>query len=166
MQYDHFSIYGFEVEYPEDWRVELNPKSEKKTGEVTFHSPERDRMFVFWGVLEEAKKKYASLDEHVERTIERVKKSRGVNSVEIVERKELEINGHRAIFAHLKATSIQGFLQRREVSQELWSSHLYCEQTARYFVLHEEPSSDERSKEHADIFEHIQKSFRCHTKHI
>ena len=167
MQYDHFSIYGFKIEYPKDWRVELKPKSEKETGEVAFHSPERDRMFVFWGILEEAKKRYASLDEHVERTIKKVKKIRGVNSLEVVERKELEMNGHRAIFALLKATFIQGFfLRRREVSQELLSSHLYCEQTARYFILHGSPRSDEKSTEHADVFEHMQKSFRCHTKHI
>ncbi|NIW13592.1 MAG: hypothetical protein GWN31_06590, partial [Candidatus Thorarchaeota archaeon] len=118
MQYDHFSIYGFEVEYPKDWIVELNPKSEKTTGEVAFHSPERDRMFVFWGVLEGAKKKYTSLDEYLEQTIQKVKKIRGVNSLEVVERKELKMNGHRAIFALLKVTFIQGFfLRRREVSQ-------------------------------------------------
>ena len=163
MQHDRFSIYGFEVEYPEDWRVELNPKTEKETGEVAFQSPEKDRMFVFWGVLEEAKKTFASLDEHVDRTIQKVQKSRGVNSLEVIERKELEISGHRAIFTHLKATFTQGFLRRREVSQELWSSHLYCEQTARYFVLHGSPSSDERSKKHADVFKHMQKSFKCHT---
>ncbi|MDH5437417.1 MAG: hypothetical protein OEX76_00775 [Candidatus Bathyarchaeota archaeon] len=163
MQYDHFSIYGFEVEYPKDWRVKLNPKSEKKTGEVAFHSPESDGMFVFWGVLEDAKKKYASVDEHVERTIEKVEKTRGVKSMDIVERKELEINGHRAISTHLKATFIQAtFLRRREVSREVWSFHLYCEQTARYFVLHGSPSSDERSMEQADVFEHMQKTFRCH----
>lgn len=165
MQYDHFSIYGFEVEYPKDWRVESNPKSEKNTGDVAFHSPERDRMFVFWGALEEAKKNFTSLDEHVDRTIGRVKKSRGVNFLEVVERKELEMNGHRAIFTHLKATFIQRFfLRRRRVSQELWASHLYCEQTARYFVVHGSPSSEERSTEHADVFEHMRKSFRCHTK--
>jgi len=166
MQYDHFSIYEFEVEYPKDWRVELAPKSEKEAGDVAFHSPERDSMFVFWSVLEEAEKRYASLDEHVEQTIERVKKSRGVKSVEVVEEKKLKMNGHKAIFVHLKATFIQGFLRRRMVSREFWSSYLYCEQTARYFVLHGAPSSDERPMEHADIFKHMQKSFRCHTEHV
>jgi len=165
MQYDHFSIYGFKVEYPKDWRVELNPKSEKKTGEVAFQSPERNRIFVFWGVLEEAEKTFASLEEHVERTIEKVKKSRGVSSVEVVEQKELEMNGHRAIFTHLKATFIQGFIvKRREFSQELWSSHLYCQQTGRYFIVHTSPRLNERSMEHADVFKRMQKSFRCHTK--
>jgi len=165
MQYDHFSIYGFKVDYPKDWRVELNPKSEKETGEVLFHSPEKDGIFVFWGALEEAKRTYASLDEHVERTIARVKKSRGVKHVEVVERKELEMNGHKAIFAHLKATIIRAFFLRRiMVSQQLWSFHLYCEQTARYFVVHGSTSSDERSMEHADVFEHVQKSFRCHIR--
>ena len=165
MQYDHFSIHGFEVEYPKEWRVELHPKSKRKTGEVAFQSPERDRMFVFWGELEEAKKKFASLDEYVEKTIKKVKKSRDVNSVEVVERKELEINGHRAIFTNLRATIIQGFLlKRRKVPQNLWASHLYCEQTSRFFIVHGSPSSDERSTEHAKVYEHMQKSFRCHTK--
>jgi len=165
MQYDHFSIYGFKVEYPKDWRVELKPNSEKKAGEVAFQSPEKNRISVFWGALEEAEKTFASLEEHVKRTIEKVKKSRGVSSVEVVEQKELEINGHRAIFTHLKATSIQSFIvKRREISQELWSSHLYCQQTSRYFVVYGSPRSNEKLMEHTDVFKHMQKSFRCHTK--
>ncbi|NIR87534.1 hypothetical protein GWO13_08260 [Candidatus Bathyarchaeota archaeon] len=159
MQYDNFSIYGFQVEYPENWRVELYPKSAKETGEVSFISPEKDRMFVFWGLLEEVKKTFTSLDEHVERTIKKIEKTRGVDSLEVVERKELEINGHRAIFTNLQATISRGFfLFRRKELRGLLACHLYCEKASRFFILHGSLSS----MEHEDVFDHMQKSFKCH----
>ena len=35
MDYDHFAAYGFDVEYPDTWKVELNPKSEHEIGRAS-----------------------------------------------------------------------------------------------------------------------------------
>lgn len=167
MDYDHFSIYGFEVEYPKDWVVELNPKSMKKKGDVAFYVPEKDRIFVSWGMLEEAKKRYESLDKHVDDAIHgNLRRKRAVKSMEVAERKKIETNGHTTIFNHLKArvAQSQSLFNASETSQEIWSTHHYCEQTARYFVLYGYSSSDDDSKEYVDVFEHMQRSFRCHEK--
>ncbi|MFQ6081313.1 MAG: hypothetical protein ACE5OW_06570, partial [Candidatus Bathyarchaeia archaeon] len=110
-------------------------------------------------------KRYTSLAEQVNGVLENIKKTRGVKSVEVMERKELKINGHTGVFTHLKVTSVHGFfLKKRVVLQEFWSLHVYCEQTARFFALYGSSSSDERSLEQADIFKHMQKTFRCHTE--
>lgn len=165
MQYDCLSIYGFEVGYPQGWRVELKPESDRKRGNLVFHSPTRDNMFVSWEILERVKKRYTSLSEQVDDVLEKIKKSRGVKSVEVMERKELEINGHMGVFTHLKATSIHGlFLRKRVTLQELWSLHVYCEQTARFFAVYGSSSSNQRSPEQADIFKHMQKTFKCHAE--
>ena len=165
MQYDCLSIYGFGVDYPKDWRVGLKPESDRNRGNLVFHSPTRDNMFVSWEILERVKKRYTSLAEQVNDVLENIKKSRGVKSVEVMERKELEINGHTGVFTHVKVTSIQAFfLKKRVILQELWSLHVYCEQTARFFALYGSSSSDERSLEQADIFKHMQKTFRCHAE--
>jgi len=165
MQYDHLSVYGFCVDYPEDWRVELKPESDRNKGNLAFHSPTKDNMFISWEILERVQKRYTSLAEQVNDVLENIKKSRGVKSLEVMEKKELEINGHTGVFTHLKVTSIQPFFFKKRVNlQELWSLHVYCEQTARFFALYGSSGSDERSLEQADIFKHMQRTFRCHAE--
>jgi len=166
MRYDHLSVYGFAVDYPEDWRVELKPESDRNRGNLAFHSPTKDNMFISWEILERVKRRYTSLAEQVDDVLENVKKSRGVKSLEVMERKELEINGHKGVFTHLKVISIHAvfFFKKRVILQELWSLHVYCEQTARFFALYGMSSSEERSPKQADIFKHMQKTFKCHTE--
>jgi hypothetical protein len=156
MQYDRLSVYGFGVDYPQDWRVELKPESDRNRGNLVFHSPTRDNMLVSWEILERVQKRYSSLAEQVDGVLENIRKSRGVKSVEVMEREELEINGHTGVFTHLKVTIIQGFFpKKRVILQELWSLHVHCEQTSRFFALYGSSSSDERSLEQAEIFKHM-----------
>jgi len=166
MQYDHLSVYGFAVDYPEDWRVELKPESDRNRGNLAFHSPTKDNMFISWEILERVQKRYTSPAEQVDSVLENIKKSRGVKSLEVMERKELEINGHKGVFTHLKVTSIHAifFLKKHVILHELWSLHVYCEQTARFFALYGSSTSEEKSLEQADIFKHMQKTFRCHAE--
>ena len=165
MRYESFSIYGFKVEYPVDWIVELNPKSSRTRGDVVFHSPTKDKIFVSWDSLQLVKKKYTSLTKHADKILERIKKTSGVESVEIIKQEEIEINKHKAIFRHLKVASLQTAFsfRKRVLFQENWSLQVYCEQTARYFVLYGSTRPNERWIEQEDIFNHIQKSFRCHS---
>lgn len=144
--------------------MELKPESDRNRGNLAFHSHTKDNMFISWEILERVQKRYTSLAEQVNDVLENIKKSRGVKSLEVMERKELEINGHRAVFTHLRVTSIHVvfFFKKRVILQELWSLHVYCEKTARFFALYGSSSSEERSLEQADIFKHMQKTFRCH----
>jgi hypothetical protein len=160
MRYDRFLVYGFGIDYPEDWRVEL--VGSKGRGLVTFRLS-RDKIFLTWDSLEEAKKRYASLVEHVDKSIREIKESRNVKSVEVIERKEVKINEHKGLFTHLKVVSTQrSLLKKRVLVHEGWTLHVHCEQTARFFILY--GWSDERLVEQADIFKHMLKSLKCHRR--
>ena len=51
-----FSAYGFSIQYPMVCRVEFNPKSLRGKGDVVFHFPDREKLFVTWGNLAAALK--------------------------------------------------------------------------------------------------------------
>jgi len=165
MQYDFLSIYGFVVDYPKNWKVELKPESDRNRGNIVFRSPTMGNMLVSWEILERVKGRYNSITEQMNDLLENIKKSRGVKYVEVIERKEVEINGHKGVYTHFKVKSIRSFFfKKRVVLQELWSLLVYCEQTARFFALHGSLGSYEKSSEQADIFRHMQKTFRCHAE--
>ena len=151
------------MEYPVDWRVELNPKSVRTRGDVAFHSPTKNKIILSWDSLQQVKKKYTSLTKHVNEILKKIKKTAGVKSVEVLNQKEIEINKHKAIFMHLKVASTF-FFRKREVFQGNWSLHAYCEQTERYFVLYGSTPPNEKWIEQEDIFKHMQKSFKCHSE--
>lgn len=165
MEFDRFSIYGFKMEYPASWTVTIDQKSKKMRGEVWFISPKKEKIVVSWSPLEEAKKEYTSLDMHVDHALERIRKMRGHKSVETVKRDELEISGHRVIINHLGLRAVErGLLKSKEVSREARSLQLYCEESGRYFVAYGLLTLNDISTEYADAFEHMKKSFRCHTE--
>ena len=163
MDYDRFSIYGFQIGYPRTWKVELNPKSEHAKGDVAFKSPEKTKMFVSWGLLETVKKKFASLDDQVEASIKRIKKDGQVGHLEVLDRKELEVCGHRALYTRLCATvqSASFFSRSAGGQRELWAMHLRCEESGRYFVVYASSETAKKLEEVADIYNHLQASFRC-----
>ena len=51
----------FSMDYPEVCRIEFNPKSMKQKGDVVFHFPDREKIFVSWGKLDVAQKKLQRL---------------------------------------------------------------------------------------------------------
>jgi hypothetical protein len=46
-----FAVYGFGLRIPNDWRVEFNPKGDRIKGDVAFHTPKKNRIFISWGPL-------------------------------------------------------------------------------------------------------------------
>jgi len=162
LEYDKFAVYGFQVDYPRTWRVELNPKSEHAKGDVAFKSSDGTKMFVSWGLIETIQKKYASLDAQVEASIQRIKKDGQVGNFEIVDRKELQICDHRTLFTRVKAiVRSTSFFSRSAEQRELWASHLRCENSGRYFVMYGSSETEKTVRETMDIYDHLQRSFRC-----
>jgi hypothetical protein len=167
LEYEPFSIYEFHTVYPATWKVELNPKSDRKEGDVAFKSPERENFFVSWGPLEKAKKKYSSLEEHADDPFRRIKKNPSVRKVEFIQKTVMEINSHKAIFSHAKVTlskpNIIPFTKDKTAEREIRCMHIDCEPTGRYFVVYGEMASDKAS-EYGEVFENMVKSFLCHKK--
>jgi hypothetical protein len=162
MEYDRFAVYGFQVEYPSTWKVELNTKSEHAKGDVAFKAKDNTRMFVSWGLLETAQKKYASLDEQVKGSVQRIKKDGQVGRMQVLDQKELQMSGHRALYTRLSATvQSTSFLSRSVGQRELWSAHLHCEKSGRFFVIYGSSHTEKELVEITDIYNRLRESFKC-----
>jgi len=157
-------MYGFSIQYPDTWEVELNPKADRTAGDVVFKAL-RHRIFLSWGSIEQAKRKHGSLDRHAEAGLKKVRGTTAngdVRKMEIVEHKDIYVNGHRSIFNRLKVTLRVGFLAMRSAYREISSVHLYCEETGRFFVLYESVMDLDSSTGSEAIFQHMKDSFKCH----
>jgi hypothetical protein len=163
VQYEILSIYGFQLGYPRGWIVEFKRKCSRNQGEIIFHAPTKNKITISWYDIGEIKKRYKTINDHVDKIMEKIKKSPGVESVEIIKKTELEINRHKAIFVHLKIGSSQSFFFRKRVFfQECWSLHVYCENTGRYFVLYCLTRPNESSTNQESVFSYMRESFKCH----
>jgi len=164
-EYEFFRIYGFHTVYPVGWKIELDPKSERSEGNVTFASPEKARIVVSWGSLEKAKEKYSSLEEHAKDSINRIKKDRKVKKVELVQTKKVKVNSHKAIFSHIRIVfsvrKLLPFGKGKTHEREVRSLHFYCKPSMRYFVVYGVTASSE-SVQQGRVFENIIESFVCH----
>lgn len=164
-EYESFCIYGFRTVYPDTLRVELDPKSERSEGNVTFKSPEKGNIVVSWGSLGKAKKRYSSLEEHVRDSIGRIRKESKVKKVVLVQTKDVQVNSHKAVFSHIRMIfsmrRLWPFGKAKTFEQEVDSLHFYCKASRRYFVVYGVTTSDQSVKQ-GRIFEDITKSFVCH----
>ena len=161
--FEAFSVYGFSVDYPAVCRIEFNPKSRREAGDVAFHFPDREKVFLSWGKLEDAQKRFATSEDHAEHSLEVTKKSRQVKNFERVKHDTLEVNSHRAAYNHAKMEEASPSLLRAQPTRkrEALSLHLHCDRSSRYFVIYTllSPNAPE---DFADLFLEMVHSFRCH----
>jgi hypothetical protein len=160
--YERFSMYRFAIDYPNTWRVEFDPKSRRAEGYVIFRSPNNDIVFLTWGMLESIRGKYDSLEAQAEASFARIANGRDVKKLNLIETKTIELNGHRAVYRHFVMERAVGMRMLKANSKEIWSIHLQCERTDRFFVVYESAPDTERSREQDLIFNHMVDSFVCH----
>jgi hypothetical protein len=170
-EFETFSVYKFSMNYPPICRVEFNPKTRREGGDIVFHFPDPDKpraptekVFLSWGALNKATKKFQTVDEQAEHSLKAVKKSSGVKSFEKVAQDTLEIGGHKAVYNRIRMEEVRGgFFPGRGggVKREALSLHLHCEKSSRYFVIYAmlTPNAPE---DFGDLFMTMAKSFHCH----
>jgi hypothetical protein len=157
-----FAVYGFQVEVPENWRVEMNPKGSQKKGDVAFHSLKGNRFFISWGLLEDATKRFKSLDEQRDTSIKQVKRGPDVTKIDVGSQREEEVSGHRTLVTHVTATVKGGFLSRAVAEKDMWSAHLYCPEQGRFYVIYCLLRDKDEYGDIAPVFDKMIKSFSCH----
>jgi hypothetical protein len=157
-------MYGLQLEIPNNWRVEVNPKGTRAKGDVVFQSPKGNRFFVSWGPLDAATKRFKTLEEHRDAAIKRVKKGPDVKSMQVSDLNETQIGGHKALQSHVSAQVRAGGIMARGVSsRDIWSVHFYCEPTSRYYVVYTmERDSSEFGGDMSRIFSSLSKKIVCH----
>jgi hypothetical protein len=166
--YDRFAVYGLELGYPNDWRVEIRGKSKREKGDVIFQSPAGPRIFLSWGPLALVAARFAVLEKHADNSLANVKKMQNVKSLEIVDRRREKINGHDAVYTHAKIVLEQRMMVRKFKSgRDIQSIHLHCEVSDRYFIIYNPvdealaatPQSD---KPDVDLLALASGTFKCH----
>ncbi|MEM3799727.1 MAG: hypothetical protein QXH56_06535 [Thermoprotei archaeon] len=166
--FEVYSAYGVSIFYPEGWRVELNPTSKKLEGDVVFHSPEKDKLYVSWGPLDKAKRRFGSVEKHAEYSVERIRRSRDVSGFEVSESVRSDVNGHEAVFMSVRFNvsqpSVFGF-KGKPSPKSVYSMHLYCEDSSRYLVVYTLLNEEVGER----VFEDVKKcvnSLKCHNNTV
>jgi hypothetical protein len=161
--FETFSVYGLSMDYPAVCRVEFNPKTRRETGDVVFHFPDREKLFLSWGRLEDAQEKFSSVEEHAENSLKNVNKSSHVKNVERIAQDSMEINSHKAAYNRVRIDEVPAsfFPGKRIIKHETLSLHVHCEPMSRYYVIYAllSPNAPE---DFPDLFLDMVHSFKCH----
>jgi hypothetical protein len=160
--FETLGLYGFSMSYPAVCRLEFNPKSTRGAGDVVFHFPDREKMFLSWGKLEDAKKRFATVEDQAEHSLKRVGQSTQVRNFDRISHNLLEINSHTGVYNRVEMQVSASFLRsKRTTKREALSLHLHCEPKSRYFVIHTMLSSNAPA-DFEDLFLDMVRSFKCH----
>jgi len=161
--FESFSIYGLSIEYPKDCRVEFNPKSRREEGDVVFHFPDKEKVFLSWGDLEKAMKSFKTVEEHAEHSLNKVKKGSNVKGFEKVLQGSITVNSHRGAYnrVRLQEVIVGFFTGKRTVPRDACSVHLHCIDSSRYFVIYALLSGS-TAEEHEKTLMAMVSSLRCH----
>ncbi len=159
---EEFTVYGFSISYPQVCRIEFNPKARREKGDIVFHFPDRERIFLSWGKLQDVQKRFQTLEAQVEQTMKIVQKSSNIVKLERTKQLSLTVNSHRAEYNHIKIDEkVPGLFSRRSIARTAHSLHLRCDQSGRYFAIYAmlSPSAPE---DFGDLFLSMSNSFKCH----
>jgi hypothetical protein len=159
---DTLKIYGFSFEFPATAKLEFNPKFKRDDGDVAVKSPAKAVVFVSWGDLEKVIKKAPTTEDHAKFSLERVRKS-VQGKLNSVEHKDIDVNGHTAIFNHVKIDVPRRGLFGKGQQQDVRSVHLHCDKTARYFVIYA-TSTPLNIEEQGQTLNEIIDTLQCHPR--
>jgi len=159
---ESFALYGFHIEIPDNWRVEVNQKGTRQKGDVVFQSKGGNRIFVSWGPLDQATRRFKTLEEHRDNSVKQIEKSPDVKAVDVRESREEMIGGHRALITHVSASVKAGMLSKAANDRDMWSMHFYCPNTSRYYVLYSMLRDANEFPDFSRVFITISRSMTCH----
>ena len=162
-EFENFSIYGFSINYPKGCRVEFNPKSRRESGDVVFHFPEKNKIFLSWAELEKATKRFQTIQAHAENSLETVKKAGNVKNFEKVSSDTVNVRSHKAACNHVRLEEMTAgfFTGKQAVPRDAYSVHVHCPDSSRYFVIYALFPHESVEKQEKAIMA-MTKSLKCH----
>ena len=162
MEYEQFSLYGLSIEYPMGWQVELPRRLERNNGDASFRSPEGFSVSIFWGPLERVSSKFQTPAEYASDVFSKIKKSRGIKSLDLLEEASMPMGGHEGAFYKTEETIVYGgMIKRRMFKQITIAAHFFCGDSKRYFTLYG-TIPPQRAEEQEKIIRHMIQSIKCH----
>jgi len=162
-KYEIVALYGFSANYPNNARLEFNPKSRREKGDLVFHTADGFKIFLSWGNLADARKRYATAAEQASDSIKRSLNSSRAKLDGSPETRSMKIMNHDAAFTHVRMfVDRGGFLfGSKRVIQEAYSIHLHCGESKRFYVIYAFGRPD-ISEELGKTIEPIVSSLKCH----
>lgn len=159
---EKFAAYGFELGIPDDWRIEFNSKNTRERGDVAFHSSRNNVFFVSWGKLEEAQRRFRSLEEHRDETIKRIRQNPNIQRAEVIRSIRQEVSGHDGLVSEVVAQRRRVFLGKDQPAHSVLSIHFYCPDTSRYYVAYWHIKVEDEYPDAMAKFVSIAESMGCH----
>ena len=160
---EKFSAYGLGLDIPDDWRIEFNPKNTREKGDVAFHSPHNNVLFVSWGKLEAAQHRFKTLEQQRDESVKRVRRNPNIQKAEVESSSKEQVSGHEAILSKMVAQRRRGFMSRRDdPAHDIWLLHLHCPQSSRFYVVYWDIRDREEYPDAAERFQAIAQTFACH----
>jgi hypothetical protein len=162
-KYELLAMYGFSVNYPNNARLEFDPKSRREKGDLVFHTDDGFKIFLSWGSLAEAKKHYATAAEQASASIKRSLKSSPAKLDGTPETRSMKILDHDATYSHARM-----LLEWRRFPsgvsrtiRDTYAMHLHCDKSARYYVVYAF-GRDSVPEKLRKAIEPIMSSLKCH----
>lgn len=159
---EKFAAYGFTLEIPESWRIEFNSKNTREKGDVAFHSPANNVFFLSWGNLEDAKRRFKTLEDHRDDGVRRIRRNPNIQKAEITISSRQDVSHHEGILSKVVAQKRPGFMSRREPAHDVWSVHFYCPEAGRYYVAYWNINAADEFQDPDSRFMSIVRSINCH----
>ena len=163
LNFETFSVYKFSIDYPNVCRVEFNAKSRRESGDVVFHFPDKEKLYISWGKLEEARKRFQTIEGQAEHGIKTLSKSSSVRGTERIKKDMIKVNSHKAVYNHIRLNRASPglFSGGKTTLHDSYSVHLQCDKSSRYFVIYTLLSPN-APKDFEDLMNTIVASFKCH----
>lgn len=159
-KYELFAAYGVVVEYPAGWNLEFRVLKRER-GVVSFKSGIDESSFTLtWSPLKEVRKKFSSPEEHVEKVLEGFKSKSGVKELEVLEKRELIVNGHQAVLVRVRAKLRTSFFSRAWLLSHIQALYIHCDESDRCLVTYSVSTSQENKL--FRTFEHVVSTIKCH----
>jgi hypothetical protein len=164
-----YSIFGFGLDFAQGAYVSMEKGSSWEEGESKLEALEGGAPYVplalislmiVWKPLGQVSSKFSSPASIAAATVKKAGSLEHLGSLDVLESRPIEISDHLGWFLHMKAIKKRALplFDKSVVSR---SVHLYCPESARYFVFQSsiQPRLD---KFHGLVFERAAKSLRCH----
>ena len=163
-EFELVALYGFSAKIPNDARLEFNPKSRREKGDIVFHLQEGYKIFLSWGRLEDARKRYKTAAEQAADSVKRSLKSSWAKLEGEPHTKNLKIQDHDAVYTRARMWLERGGfpMGKHRVTQDALALHLHCEDSGRYYVVYAF-TRPEVSEDVQRNFEPIVSSLKCHS---
>lgn len=153
-----FALYDFEMSIPNEWKLQIDRKSQYASGIISFSTPNGSTLDIIWENLEKHRSKNPTIDDFLNNYIEEMKKNKNVKSVEFSKGPSIKTEDHEYLPHEFTYVYKQPF--SRTISLRIVSKCLYCLHSNRFVIIYSRFDPKKENPDEPAIRDAI-KSFEC-----